>query len=220
MVSETVEFRGLQFHRYPYSKFRVKREYYRHGQRGILLHRAVWEYHNGPIPKGMAIHHIDGNADNNAIENLECVDYHIHGAFHAGEASAIKRHGVCVYCKKPFFRQNTAKYCSNRCLSKISVERRSVKHTCAWCRVEFSAVSSRARLYCSPGCSTTAKNVGRARYQVVSRSCPSCNGVFHAKENSKKRCCSRSCARRWGGKNRFTTLLSLDSDSLGVHNKC
>lgn len=35
------------------------------------LHRVVWEYHNGPVPKGMHIHHIDGNPQNNEIANLE-----------------------------------------------------------------------------------------------------------------------------------------------------
>jgi hypothetical protein len=38
-----------------------------------LLHRDVWEYHNGSIPKGWDIHHIDNNRSNNAIENLECL---------------------------------------------------------------------------------------------------------------------------------------------------
>ena len=38
-----------------------------------LMHRDVWEYHNGPIPKGWDVHHRDENKKNNAIENLECL---------------------------------------------------------------------------------------------------------------------------------------------------
>jgi hypothetical protein len=36
-----------------------------------LAHRWVWKNHNGDIPENMDIHHIDGNKDNNEIENLK-----------------------------------------------------------------------------------------------------------------------------------------------------
>ena len=38
-----------------------------------LVHRIVWEMHNGPVPAGMFIDHIDGDVDNNALENLRAV---------------------------------------------------------------------------------------------------------------------------------------------------
>jgi hypothetical protein len=37
------------------------------------LSRIVWMFHNGDIPDGMQIDHIDRNPLNNAIENLRCV---------------------------------------------------------------------------------------------------------------------------------------------------
>lgn len=36
-------------------------------------HRIVFEMHNGAIPNGMEIDHIDGNRENNRIENLRLV---------------------------------------------------------------------------------------------------------------------------------------------------
>ena len=36
-------------------------------------HRIVWEKHNGPIPKGMQIDHINRVRDDNRIENLRLV---------------------------------------------------------------------------------------------------------------------------------------------------
>lgn len=38
-----------------------------------LLHRDIWEHHNGKIPEGYDIHHIDCDKSNNNIENLECL---------------------------------------------------------------------------------------------------------------------------------------------------
>ena len=39
------------------------------------LHRQVWIFHNGAIPDGMTIDHIDRNKDNNQIENLRLATY-------------------------------------------------------------------------------------------------------------------------------------------------
>ena len=44
------------------------------GERFQLVHRAVWENHYGPIPKGKKISFLDGNKDNCRIENLVLLD--------------------------------------------------------------------------------------------------------------------------------------------------
>lgn len=36
----------------------------------FLLHRLVWTYHNGDIPDGLVVDHLDRNPLNNQIENL------------------------------------------------------------------------------------------------------------------------------------------------------
>jgi hypothetical protein len=43
---------------------------FEHQGRTYMLHRAIWEFHNGPIPHGAQIDHIDRDPLNNHIENL------------------------------------------------------------------------------------------------------------------------------------------------------
>lgn len=47
------------------------------------MHRDVWAYHNGPIPIGYHIHHIDEDKANNSIENLACMSASDHSKLHA-----------------------------------------------------------------------------------------------------------------------------------------
>ena len=52
------------------------------GNRGKSLHRLIYEDHYGLIPKGMQIHHIDGDTTNNDISNLEMVSISEHNKIH------------------------------------------------------------------------------------------------------------------------------------------
>lgn len=61
VISDTIqEFNGERFY--------LCGAYFQH--HGKRLHRAVWEYHNGEIPEGYHIHHLDGCRANNEIDNL------------------------------------------------------------------------------------------------------------------------------------------------------
>ena len=46
-----------------YVKIRLEKKYY-------LLHRLIWMWHNGSIPDGFYIDHINGNKADSRIENL------------------------------------------------------------------------------------------------------------------------------------------------------
>lgn len=46
---------------------------FRIGKKSLKVHRAIWVFFNGDIPKNMVIDHIDQDKSNNRIENLRCV---------------------------------------------------------------------------------------------------------------------------------------------------
>lgn len=56
-----------------------------------LLHRDIWEFHYGPIPKDYDIHHKDWNKLNNDISNLMCISKSDH--------ARIYKHGKNQYNK-------------------------------------------------------------------------------------------------------------------------
>lgn len=66
-------------------------QYYQ--RKGRRLHREVWLYHNGEIPKGYHVHHIDGNRSHNDISNLALVQgvEHLRGHMSAEERKAQSR---------------------------------------------------------------------------------------------------------------------------------
>src|SRR3990172_10477005 len=97
MESETVLFNGIKFRRYPSSKRRSDRVYYRphsgHIRAGVQhLHAEIWKNRFGSIPAGHHIHHKDGNPLNNDIANLEAIDGNKHLSLHnKGKTSPAKK---------------------------------------------------------------------------------------------------------------------------------
>jgi hypothetical protein len=68
---------GKKFYRRPFG-------YWVHQTKDVceLAHRFIWKHHHGPIPENMDIHHIDGNKDNNEIENLRMLSRSEHRKEH------------------------------------------------------------------------------------------------------------------------------------------
>lgn len=67
------------------SKIHVNHEGYlsvKVNKKRYRVHRLVYEYFIGNIPKGYHIHHIDGNKQNNCIDNLECISPSDHNKKH------------------------------------------------------------------------------------------------------------------------------------------
>lgn len=69
-------------------------QYFQH--KGKRLHRAVWEYHNGEIPKGYHVHHKDGNRNHNDISNLSIMQDNEHVRYHMSRPEVIKKSKISI----------------------------------------------------------------------------------------------------------------------------
>jgi hypothetical protein len=90
----------------------------------VREHILVWRHFKGTIPKGMEIHHKDGDKLNNEIDNLELIDSLSHRHLHAGyETRADGLYKRCFECRE-------VKLVSQYTPRKIGVEPK-----CKKCRV-------------------------------------------------------------------------------------
>ena len=92
VISETVQrFNGESFY--------LCGSYFQ--RKGKRLHRAVWEYHNGYIPEGYHVHHVDGDRSNNDISNLILMraDEHLSEHMSTKERKAKSREDIAKAIK-------------------------------------------------------------------------------------------------------------------------
>ena len=87
----------------PTQTFRGKTYYLYEGEKYFSkgtkrLHRVVWEYFKGEIPKDYHIHHINGDTQDNRIENLSVVHKSLHMRF-----TTKKRHKDNPEWSKEFY---------------------------------------------------------------------------------------------------------------------
>lgn len=85
-------------------------------------HRVIWEMHNGSIPVGHVIHHIDRNPRNNDISNLMCLSRAEHQALHRREDGEQNRPAKAFTCQTcgiaGLSKHHTPKFCSTVCRNK------------------------------------------------------------------------------------------------------
>lgn len=175
---ETVEFNGRKYRRYPESQNPTHRKYF--GRAGARLHRDVWIYHNGSIPDGHHIHHIDGDTGNNDISNLECIPASDHRAEHKDEllhrnkSERQLRHLNDIRVKATEWHKSDEgrewhKQHVMESLAKAWGKPRDypeIKMQCHWCGGEMVGKTARRR-FCKSACQTAESKfrLGKSSYE-------------------------------------------------------
>lgn len=118
------------------------------------LHRDVWQYHNGAIPKHLMIDHIDRDRSNNQIENLRLVTAKENRANISDEHREMYRQSMIYYNSQQSGKwwqdkERSAKRSEN--LSKSWANRPMIVKACLLCSKGFEAKHNSA-VYCSKEC--------------------------------------------------------------------
>lgn len=196
---EEVEYNGIVFRRYPESDNMADRRYYRpnasHVRDGVeALHREIWKQHNGDIPDGHHIHHVDGDPSNNDIENLECVSPQEHTDRHPdiGGLQSDEHHEKMLEAAKGWHSSDEGsewhKQHWDESLGQL-FENPKTKD-CEQCGDEFEYYTN-AR-FCSNACK--AKWRRESGRDDEERICEACRQPFTTNKYSDTRSCSRKCA--------------------------
>lgn len=168
MKVEVINERKQSFNGINYWRGKHER-YYRNAQhKPHSLHRAVWEYHNGPIPERLVIDHIDRNPDNNQIENLRLVTQSENNLNISPESKARKRaHADKIRAlAKAWHSTEEGREWHRKHGIEAYTKRVPIKRVCSVCGKEFLTTQYSTKVHlCSPACSQ--KDLRRRRKAML-----------------------------------------------------
>lgn len=190
-VTRFIEFDGIRF----YSDGKGYWQTSRHKR----LHVYVWEKHNGKVPDGYQVHHIDGDKTNNDISNLQLLSQSEHMRYHnnADDMKAMFRKNIDKYARpkaiewhkseaaipfhKEHYKNSLGKY--------VGV---TEKKNCAFCGKEYDApILAPWSKFCSPKCKD--RNRKFQHIDDVEKVCVVCGDKFYGNKNSRGKTCSHEC---------------------------
>lgn len=196
-TTERVVFDGVPYRRYPNSPKLELRNYFicsqTKGKSVRRLHQAIWEFHNGPIPKGHHVHHKDENTLNNDISNLECLSNKEHRRSHwtPEDAERARKHAETIRpLTKAWHASEEGRDWHSEHSRKIWEEREAEERKCAACGNSFFTKTRRETdKYCSAKCKHDIYS------KLLDAVCPNCSCAFKTHPTQPRECCSVTCAR-------------------------
>lgn len=209
--TEDIEWNGFRWRRYPDSPHISARNYYQSRKyskgKSTQLHRAMWEFHHGPIPDGHQIHHINHNPLDNRIENLSCMTVTEHRRLHPISAEDREKGRYWMYT--PSGKQ--------RMLKNGERQWKSAPIRSGACRVcgktyEIKCLHDKTEC-CSRACWDS--HYSKHRVPKESRICKICGNAFEVDKRQKMVCCGRSCGQTLANLNRKVEKPMVNCKTCG-----
>ena len=192
---EVIDENHLKFDSHTYHKDNRTNYYDSH----FAIHRTVWEFFNGEIPKDCEVHHRDLNRSNNDISNLQMLTKAEHQKLHFEISSKIYQ---CKICGKEFKSKSVSKqncYCSEECRNAGRYQKTLSDHQkiyiCEYCGREFKATKYHHHKFCSAECRK------KAQENRETKNCLYCGKEFTACKCFHQKFCSHSCSCKYHTEN-------------------
>jgi len=200
--SETI----IKFNGYQYKK--NKFGYWLGGSSGSKsgdgsLHRAIWKYQKGEIPKKYDVHHIDGNKSNNSIENLQLISHSDHMRMHMSTAErkelSRKHIGKAIEASKSWHSSEEGLKWHSKHGKECFEKKKLINKSCHNCEKVFQTVQNFSK-YCSPTCQSSFRR--KSGKDNEERHCEVCYEKFICNRYDTKKSCSASCGTMLGHRKR------------------
>ncbi len=165
------------------------------------LQRAVWIDNFGPIQPKHHIHHRDGNAKNNHIENLQCLEGKLHLSRSAKKSKWVGSKGNLEVLRrmrekaKPWHRSKEGKAFHSQHAKNINfgVIRVSFARTCEQCGIDYKSCHRNGK-FCSRKCKSMFRY--HAGVDNENRKCKLCDKYFVVNRYSRTKTCGKPCSTK------------------------
>ena len=163
------------------------------------MHRDVWSFYNGEIPKGHHIHHIDGDVTNNDISNLELMEASAHLRM-----EGIKRHkenpewskefhAKGIEMAKEWHKSPEGREWHKQHGVEAYAKRTPVLMVCQKCHKEYETTKMANSKFCSNNCKSASRKASGV--DDVKRICVVCSTEFTANKYNTQTKCKRGCKK-------------------------
>lgn len=163
------------------------------------MHRDVWAFYNGEIPKGHHIHHIDGDVTNNDISNLQLMEASAHLRMelikrHKENPEWSKRfHEKGIEKAKEWHRSNEGREWHKQHGVETFANRKPLSHNCQWCSKSYETINYSNSKFCSNNCKSASRKASGV--DDVKRICVVCSTEFTCNKYNSQTKCKRGCKK-------------------------
>lgn len=168
----------------------------RDGGRRKRLHVYVWEYHNGTIPEGYQVHHIDHNKSNNEIDNLQILTNSEHQSLHGREMSEEERERRrnnlienAIPKAKEWHRSENGRKWHSQNAKKQWESKQATEYECTNCGKHFESrhrYSAKSNRFCCNACKAAYRR--KSGIDDTEIKCRHCGNIYTCNKYHIKKC--------------------------------